>query len=284
MAAQPIVCMKQWQQILDSMDRVSPLISMMIEFESRTGLRYIDASQLKFSDVMKNGKPRDSFDIVQSKSYKMRLRRIEKEEASRIKELEILAGSIDEAELNKKRDTLAAAMKKKRAVAKQKSKVTIGVSGELKELIMQIHDFNGNHKLMFQSRHHFAKPDKAISRSYINRALKRVGAEVGVNFDLSSHSMRKTFATLLMNNRVNSKTISKLLGHSSVAITDAYLHSCKNDEISAATSLQFGSRDRIDELTSEQKGLASKLLADGYDVAAVGSLLQCNPEALEGLI
>lgn len=284
MAAQPITCMKQWQQILDSMDRISPLISMMIEFESRTGLRYIDASQLKFSDVLKNGKPRDSFEVVQSKSYKMRLDRIEKEEVSRLKELEILAGSIDEVELTKKREQLTVAMKKKRASAKQKSKVTIGVGAELKELIKQIYDFNGDYELMFQSRHHLAKPNKAISRSYINRALKKVGAEVGVNFELSSHSMRKTFATLLMNNKVNSKTISNLLGHSSVAITDAYLHSCKNDEIVAATSLKFGSREQVYDLTSEQKELATKLLMDGYSVAAVGSLLQCDVEALEGLV
>ena len=237
--AQPITCMKQWQEILNSMDRISPLISMMIEFESRTGLRYADASQLKFTDVMKNGKPRDSFELVQTKSYKMRLNRIEKEEESRFQELELLAGSLDESELAKRRTKLVASIKKKRAEAKQKSKVTVGVSEGLKDLIMQIHELNGEHKLMFQSRHHHATPNKAISRSYINRALKRVGAEVGVNFDLSSHSMRKTFATLLMNNRANSKTISKLLGHSSVAITDAYLHSCKNDEIEAAIALNF---------------------------------------------
>ncbi len=237
--AQPITCMKQWQQILDCMDRISPLISMMIEFESRTGLRYADASQLKFTDVMKNGQPRDSFDVVQTKSYKMRLNRIEKEEEIRLKELELLATSMSEGELSSKRSKLQASMKKKRAEAKQKSKVTVGVSQGLKGLIMQIYAFNKGHELMFQSRHHHAKPNTAISRSYINRQLKRVGKEVGVNFDLSSHSMRKTFATLLMNNRVNSKTISKLLGHSSVAITDAYLHSCKNDEIQAAINLDF---------------------------------------------
>ncbi|WP_217521848.1 tyrosine-type recombinase/integrase [Vibrio metschnikovii] len=237
--AQPITCMKQWKQILNSMDRINPLISMMIEFESRTGLRYADASQLKFSDVMKNGKPRDSFDLVQTKPYKMRVNRIEKEEEIRFRELDLLAGSLDESELVKRRAKLIASMKKKRAEAKQKSKVTVGVSEGLKDLIMQLYDYNGDHALIFQSRHHHAAPNKAISRSYINRALKRVGAEVGVNFDLSSHSMRKTFATLLMNNRANSKTISKLLGHSSVAITDAYLHSCKNDEIEAAISLSF---------------------------------------------
>ncbi|UTZ44554.1 tyrosine-type recombinase/integrase [Vibrio campbellii] len=281
--AQPITCMKQWQQILDFMDRRCTLVSMMIEFESRTGLRYADASQLKFTDVLVNGKPRDSFEVVQSKSYKMRLDRIAKNEALALAEIDVLAssGAFTDKEIDKKRSELASKMKKKRSQAKVDSKVVIGVSDSLKELIMQIHDYNGEYKLMFQSRHHHAKPDKPITRRYVNQQLKLVGQEVGVNFDLSSHSMRKTFATLLMNKKVNTKTISALLGHSSVAVTDNYLHSCRNEQIEVVANLDFGMTKK---LTGQQLEFAKTLLAGGHTKEQVCDLLKCDVDALEALV
>lgn len=55
-------------------------------------------------------------------------------------------------------------------------------------------------------------------RLWMQRICKRVGLPI-----LSPHALRHTFATLLISNGVNFKTVSMLLGHSSVAFTlDTY--------------------------------------------------------------
>lgn len=51
---------------------INPVIRLMLEFEARTGLRYVDASQIKWADVMINGVYRESFTLVMSKSYNKR--------------------------------------------------------------------------------------------------------------------------------------------------------------------------------------------------------------------
>ncbi|NMV27364.1 hypothetical protein HKB23_33875, partial [Vibrio parahaemolyticus] len=55
MPAFPARDLDELEKIIRLMDDINPLISMMIEMEVRTGLRYCDISKLKFSDVMING-------------------------------------------------------------------------------------------------------------------------------------------------------------------------------------------------------------------------------------
>ncbi len=61
-----------------------------------------------------------------------------------------------------------------------------------------------------------------ISNQRYNLALKEVAREVGIHKNISSHVGRKTFGTLLLNKDVPIETVSRLLGHSNVAVTQKH--------------------------------------------------------------
>ncbi len=61
-----------------------------------------------------------------------------------------------------------------------------------------------------------------ISNQKYNDALKKIALEVGINKRLTSHVGRKTYGTLLLNKDVPIETVSKLLGHSSIKITEQH--------------------------------------------------------------
>jgi len=61
-----------------------------------------------------------------------------------------------------------------------------------------------------------------MSNQRYNSYLKEIGAILGVEKKLTTHTARKTFAsTVLLYNDVPIEIVSKLLGHSSIAITEA---------------------------------------------------------------
>jgi site-specific recombinase XerD len=77
-----------------------------------------------------------------------------------------------------------------------------------------------------------AKAVDCIVRSVVKRALiqKRV----------HPHVMRHTFATTLLDNGSDLKTVQALMGHSHIRTTEAYLHSTDDRKVDAIRSLQFG--------------------------------------------
>ena len=54
------------------------------------------------------------------------------------------------------------------------------------------------------------------------------------------HVMRHTFATTLLDNGNDLKTVQALMGHSHIRTTEAYLHSTDDRKVEAIWSLQFG--------------------------------------------
>ena len=64
----------------------------------------------------------------------------------------------------------------------------------------------------------------SISNTHFNAYLKEIADVVGIEFNLTTHIARKTFAsTVLLYNDVPMEIVSKLLGHSSMKITqDSY--------------------------------------------------------------
>ena len=60
------------------------------------------------------------------------------------------------------------------------------------------------------------------SEPSMNRALKRWVASAGINKNITLHTSRHTFATLLLTKGVDIYTTSKLLGHSKVSTTQVY--------------------------------------------------------------
>ncbi len=69
-------------------------------------------------------------------------------------------------------------------------------------------------------RHH-------IDESSINKLLKRAAAEVGIMKDVTSHTLRHSFATHLLEAGADIRTVQEQLGHSDVKTTEIYTHVLK---------------------------------------------------------
>lgn len=184
----PVRSKEELLEILSRLREKNKLVALLVEFEARTGLRYSDASRLKFNQVMINGVARDHFSVVQSKAYNVRVKRGVKE-----------------------------------SVAKEKSKVIIHSNNSLKELIRQIYLTNGHNDLMFQSNHPKAKEGSPITSQFVNRMLKEVGVEMQLPYQLSTHSMRKSFTMMMIHAGASLNVIRDALGHSNAQITDNYI-------------------------------------------------------------
>lgn len=74
---------------------------------------------------------------------------------------------------------------------------------------------------------------KRVKRSF-KTALLKAGIE---NFRF--HDLRKTFATFLLYNNTNIKTIQNMLGHSSIMMTERYLANDSKKELDAINKLCF---------------------------------------------
>lgn len=180
---------KELIQILREVDQVCPVLRLMLEFEARTGLRYSDSSQVKFSDVMINGTIKDKFEVVMSKPYQKRLSK-----------------NIPDS------------------VAKKLSTIEIKISDELKEIILELNRLNAQSDLLFNSQaRHLKNKNKPITIQYANRVLKTVAVKLSLPYGLSTHSMRKSFAMMILEAGGSIYDVKKRLGHADLKSTEYYL-------------------------------------------------------------
>jgi site-specific recombinase XerD len=73
-----------------------------------------------------------------------------------------------------------------------------------------------------------------LSDRYVRNLLHRLGAGAGIEKRVHPHGLRHTFAVELEQAGEPVTTISKLLGHSSIAVTARYLDHLTNDQAVAA--------------------------------------------------
>lgn len=81
-----------------------------------------------------------------------------------------------------------------------------------------------NRELNMKGNLVFTNCQKPMKHSFICHKFKKYVREIGINPKLNFHSLRHTFASWLVQRGVSIYEVSKLLGHSSVTVTEIYSH------------------------------------------------------------
>lgn len=63
-----------------------------------------------------------------------------------------------------------------------------------------------------------------MSESNLQKAVRAAKNRTGINKRVTSHTLRHSFATHLLENGTNIRVVQKLLGHADVKTTEIYTH------------------------------------------------------------
>ena len=94
----------------------------------------------------------------------------------------------------------------------------------------------------------------------LNRNLKKIAADAGIDKPLSFHISRHTFASIARQKAVPSKVVQEALAHSSLTTTERYLHSFSTEEVDNALQKVFAPKEKQDVLLETLKGMNPKEL------------------------
>ena len=73
-----------------------------------------------------------------------------------------------------------------------------------------------------ERRHH-------VQESGLQKAVKRAAAKAGIKKRVTCHTLRHSFATCMLENGVNIRTLQELMGHADVKTTEIYTHVMDKD-------------------------------------------------------
>jgi integrase/recombinase XerD len=76
-----------------------------------------------------------------------------------------------------------------------------------------------------------------LSNSMVDHIIRKVGEDCGISDDVrvSAHTFRHTYAQFQLKSGVDIYTLSRLLGHESISITQTYLNGMRDREVLAQT-------------------------------------------------
>lgn len=74
-----------------------------------------------------------------------------------------------------------------------------------------------------------SKKGGALSRKSAWRLLKRYMKRAGIGRNITPHTLRHSFATHLLQNKADLRSVQELLGHMDIATTQIYTHLAKNE-------------------------------------------------------
>ena len=105
------------------------------------------------------------------------------------------------------------------------------VRKSIEDYITERREFDGLTKVHF--KRHLFKTQKTggFTKITLQRCIKDMFRKVGLDDNVSTHSMRRTFVTNLFENGVDVKIISKLVGHSNVQTTLNTYYTVRNDRL-----------------------------------------------------
>jgi integrase/recombinase XerD len=82
--------------------------------------------------------------------------------------------------------------------------------------------------------------ERGLTPKAVDCLIQSVVKKALIQKRVHPHVMRHTFATTLLDNGNDLKTVQALMGHSHIRTTEAYLHSTDDRKVEAIESLQFG--------------------------------------------
>ncbi len=82
--------------------------------------------------------------------------------------------------------------------------------------------------------------ERGLTRKAVDCLIKSVAKKALIQKRIHPHVIRHTFATSLLDNGIDLRTVQALMGHSHIRTTERYLHSTDDRKVEAIKSLQFG--------------------------------------------
>ena len=82
--------------------------------------------------------------------------------------------------------------------------------------------------------------ERGLTPKALDCLIKAVARKALIQKRIHPHVMRYTFATTLLDNGNDLRTVQALMGHSHIRTTETYLHSTDDRKVEAIESLQFG--------------------------------------------
>lgn len=111
----------------------------------------------------------------------------------------------------------------------------IPASNNAMECIKNLKKINGDKEFVFASQ-----TGKYVSPSNLSRMFRGIQKALNYEHILGLHSLRHTFATLMLNNGIDVKIVSELLGHSNVSVTyNIYIHTIQSQKIKAINMIDI---------------------------------------------
>ena len=194
---------KELNIILDYVYQKSPLLSMTFELQSLTGLRYSDASQIEWDDVMlSDGTYREYLSVTQIKKYNI---------LKNQKKYQINTSDLEE-----------------------NSNVFIPIGEKLIQLFENLRVFTEGHTFIFSNRRTRMTDDCKVGFTpagikAVNKMLLKTSKNLKLNYNLNSYSFRKYRAMKLLDSGASIAVIRDCLVHSNVQSTNQYLSTFLRD-------------------------------------------------------
>jgi len=98
-----------------------------------------------------------------------------------------------------------------------------------------------DHSLFQTLGKHGPYQERSLTPRAVDCLIKSMARKALIQKRIHPHVMRHTFATTLLDNGNDLKTVQTLMGHSHIRTTERYLHSTDDRKVEAIRSLQFGS-------------------------------------------